>query len=89
MKSFDISADGTMVAVGSPHGQCSVYSITGNKCLATIGVRNENWDSAEATKFSPDGRWVAFFVEGTLNIVSVPEVIPVPESVEADLASQE
>ena len=89
LTSFDISTDGTMVAVGSPYGQCSIYSTTENKCLATIGARNEDRDSAEKTTFSPDGRWVSFFVDGTMNIVSVPEVISVPESVEADLASQE
>ena len=89
LTSFDISTDGTMVAVGSPYGQCSIYSTTENKCLATIGARNEDRDSAEETTFSPDGRWVSFFVDGTMNIVSVPEVISVPESVEADLASQE
>lgn len=89
LSSFDISADGTMVAVGSPYGQCSINSITGNKCLATIGARHENWEPAKETTISPDGRWVAFFVEGTLNIVSVPEMIPVPDSLETDLASQE
>jgi len=89
LSSFDVSADGSMVAVGSPHGQCSLYSTTEHRCLATIGGRTEEWASAEETTLSPDGRWVAYFVEGTLNIVSVRELIAVPESVVEDLASQE
>ena len=89
LSSFDVSADGSMVAVGSAYGQCSLYSTTEHKCLATIGDRTEKLAAAEETTLSPDGRWVAYFVEGTLNIVSVQELIAVPENAEDDLASQE
>ncbi|MBI3468411.1 MAG: PDZ domain-containing protein [Planctomycetes bacterium] len=73
--SGDISLDGKLVAVGSQHAQCLVWSTERHECLAKLGERAKSYDLVEQTTISPDNRWVAYFVEGTLNIVGVKELL--------------
>lgn len=71
LTSFDLSADGKFVAVGTKHGQCRLWSTERHACLATIGEPSAKSAAAAATRLSPDGRWVAYFVEGTLHVVNI------------------
>lgn len=71
LASFDISADGKFVAVGTAHGQCRLWSTERHVCLATIGEKSDKHAAVTATRLSRDGRWVTYFVDGTLHLVNV------------------
>jgi len=74
LASCDVSPDGKMVVIGGFNGNCSLWSTERHEKLADIGEPVEETKGAEEAKFSPDGRWVAYFVDGTLSIAAVPEL---------------
>ena len=75
ISSFDASADGTFVAVGGMHGNCTLWSVKEHRKLAEIGEPLTKFVPAKKVILSQDGRWVAYFAEGTLNIASVKDAI--------------
>ncbi len=77
---FDMSPDGKMVAIVSDDGQCQLWSTERHERLATIGEPVEKNPGLNRVTFSPDGKWVAYFVAGTLNVVSVKESLAVEEA---------
>ena len=75
MTSFDVSGDGTFVAVGGMHGNCTLWSVKEHRRLAEIGEPLKEVELTKEVTLSEDGRWVAYFAKGTLNIASVKEAI--------------
>jgi WD40 repeat protein len=73
VNSFDVSSDAKMVAIGSSHGQCILWSADRNQILATLGEEMKDYQYVECTRVSPNSRWIAYFVNGTLNIVGIDE----------------
>ncbi len=73
--SFDISPDGKLLAVGTNHVQCLIWSTQTRKCVAKIGERNPS-GIASHVQFSPNGRWLTYYDHGTLHIMNLKEVLP-------------
>jgi len=81
LASFDISPDGKIVAVGSCHGELRLFSTTEDKKLAQIGDRTLDEVQVKPVAFSPDGKWLAYYLEGTLHWQTTADLL-------RDLASQ-
>jgi eukaryotic-like serine/threonine-protein kinase len=74
IRGFDISPDGTMLVYsGGPRGSNRLFMrrLDQFKDLPIAGT-----EGADAPFFSPDGQWVAFFVEGKLLKVNVQNTAP-------------
>jgi WD40 repeat protein len=74
--SFDVSADGKMVAIGSWHSTCLFWSTEQHKRLAEVGTPSTSSTRTHPVRISPDGRWLVYFTDGTLHIVSLSETFP-------------
>ena len=82
--SFDISPDSKRVAIGGLHGICSLWSTEAHQKLAEFGERSDKPDEIKQTTISPDGKWVAYFLAGTLHIVSLNNLPPLPAPATAE-----
>lgn len=69
--SFDISPDGKFVAIGSGKGHCTLWSTEQNEKLGEIGEPSKEYSGAEGMSISPDAKWVAYYVKGTLHVASL------------------
>lgn len=87
LATFDVSADGTLVAVGGMHGNCTLWSVKEHRKLAEIGEPLKESEPAKEVALSQDGRWVAYFAHGTLNIASVKDAIAGATPAQPDGAS--
>jgi hypothetical protein len=72
---FDVSPDGKLVAVGSAHGELRVWSTSEHKELARIGERTQKFVDVKPVRFSPDGKWLAYYLEGTLHWQTVTSIL--------------
>lgn len=67
LASFDVSPDGKLVAVGSCHGEVRLFSTSEHKELAKVGERTNEEVRVRPVAFSPDGKWLAYYLQGTLH----------------------
>jgi len=67
LAAFDVSPDGKLVAVGSCHGEVRIFSTTEHKELAKIGERTVDETKVKPVAFSPDGQWLAYYLNGSLH----------------------
>jgi len=75
LAAFDVSPDRKLVAVGSAHGELRVWSTSEHKELARIGERTQKSVDVKPVRFSPDGKWLAYYLEGTLHWQTVASVL--------------
>ena len=75
LASFDVSPDGKMVAVGSCHGELRLFSTSEHQELAKIGERTFEETLVKPVAFSPDGKWLAYYLQGTLHWQTVASVL--------------
>ena len=75
LTAFDVSPDGKLVAVGSAHGELRVWSTSEHKELARIGERTQKFVDVKPVRFSPDGKWLAYYLEGTLHWQTVASIL--------------
>ncbi len=75
LASFDVSPDGKMVAVGSCHGELRLWATTEHKQLAKVGKRTLDQEHVKPVTFSPDGEWLAYYIDGTLHWQTVKSIL--------------
>ncbi len=58
-----------IVAVGDPNGNIGLWDLTTGNHVQSI--ESENNEPVERVQFSPDGCWLAYYVDGTLHLEDV------------------
>jgi WD40 repeat protein len=74
-----------LVAVGDRAGNVGIWNLESDSLVATLPAEHEN--AVEHLQFSPDGRWLAYYVGGALHIEDV-STLPAPKA-ESDDSSQD
>ena len=64
-----------LVAVGDRSGGISIWNLESDSLVATLPAEHE--DAVDHLQFSPDGRWLAYYVGGALHIEDV-STLPAP-----------
>ena len=73
-----------LVAVGDRNGNIGIWNLESDSLVASLPAEHEN--PVQHLQFSPDGRWLAYYVGGALHVEDV-STIPVPDS-ESETPSQ-
>jgi WD40 repeat protein len=73
-----------LVAVGDRAGNIGIWNLESDSLVATLPA--EHADTVEHLQFSPNGRWLAYYVGGALHIEDV-STLPAPKA-DAEDASQ-
>ena len=66
-----------LVAVGDPYGNIGIWNLGSDSLVANVPAEHEN--PVEHLQFSPDGRWLAYYVGGALHLEDV-STIAAPDS---------
>ena len=74
-----------LVAVGDRSGGISIWNLESDSLVATLPAEHE--DAVDHLQFSPDGRWLAYYVGGALHIEDV-STLPAPKA-ESEESSQD
>jgi len=68
LTSFDLGADG-MLAVGAPTGEVTLWSSETGEMIRQVTPPVGH--KAEKVRISPDGKWIAYYVNGMLTLETV------------------
>jgi WD40 repeat protein len=74
-----------LVAVGDRAGNVGIWNLESDSLVATLPAEHE--DAVDHLQFSPDGRWLAYYVGGALHIEDV-STLPAPEA-ESEVPSED
>lgn len=65
-----------VVATGDSYGNVKLWTLRDGTKLHQLPVLQGEDKEIEGLAFSPDGRWLAYFVQGTLHVVNVADFTP-------------
>lgn len=67
-------------ATGSREGKVKLWDLQTGRLLKNLPVLKDERENVEWLMFSPDGRWLAYFIEGVVHLVDVDDVKPAEKS---------
>jgi len=68
LTTFDMTADGVL-AIGAPSGEVTLWSATDGSKIRQVEPPGEH--AVEEVRISPDGKWITYYINGTLTLDSL------------------